>query len=685
MKKYLQTINQLCILVPGLLVCSAASLIQPRDQLLIIPFGTKNKIVYHLKKGTYSIFFDSKASITNAGFLTDGMTESDEKSSSYQSYSKRAFKDSIGQGSKYAIIRTTSSGSKIKQVFYVYKHKEYFLVQLKVIGAKAASHYLSPLYSGQLSLRKEGDNRALFVPFDNDMWVRYNAAKSDSTDFTSSEVTGVYNSGNYNGIVIGSLEHEVWKTGIKLKSDNDQRLNINVFGGYTDSLITHDKHPHGMVLKDDSVSASPRIMIGYFDDWRIGMEIYGKNNRLMEPPVIFDWTLPTPMGWNSWGVLQKRLSLKKAKGVIDFLADSCQDFRTRDHSLFIDLDSFWDNMIHGGLRGDVDSLRQFVAYCNTHGFKPGIYWAPFTDWGKTARKVEGSGYDYPSCWTRANGEVMDIDGGRAMDPTHPATKARIKYYIEAFRKLGFKMIKVDFLAHATLEADSYYDKKVHTGMEAFKEGMEYLDKQIGHSMLVYAAISPNMATARYVHIRRIACDAFKNISETAYTLNSTTYGWWLGQMYNYLDADHVVFDDMPDGENRARLAAAVVTGTLITGDDYASPGKWRRTARKLLQNKMLLAIIQHDGKPFLPVQCNTGKNAGNLFVKQIGNDLYVAAFNYQTEPATIHLPPVIINGHVLQLANEAYDILNGTQGKEPASGNWMIPPKDAVIYKYRIK
>ncbi len=116
-------------------------------------------------------------------------------------------------------------------------------------------------------------------------------------------------------------------------------------------------------------------------------------------------------------------------------------------------------------------------------------------------------------------------------------------------------------------------------------------------MLVYAAISSNLATARYVHMRRIACDAWSSLDHTEYTMNSSGYGWWQSYLYDFVDADHVVFAEEQDGVNRARLASALVTGSVITGDDYSGNGKWTTTAKKLLQNKTLLQF-DHKRKKF---------------------------------------------------------------------------------------
>src|SRR5258708_37949056 len=90
------------------------------------------------------------------------------------------------------------------------------------------------------------------------------------------------------------------------------------------------------------------------------------------------------------------------------------------------------------------------------------------------------------------------------------------------RGSGFKMIKVDFVGHAAAESTGFYDSSIHTGMQAYRKGMEYLVDQLGGQMLVYAAVSPSLATGRYAHSRRIACDAFKTISDTRYTLKALT-------------------------------------------------------------------------------------------------------------------------------------------------------------------
>src|SRR5208337_1102009 len=110
-----------------------------------------------------------------------------------------------------------------------------------------ASNYMSPLTSDTSSdCLTAGDDRALFVPFDNDMWIRYDAVPFGGT-VTSYEVSALYDNASREGMVIGSVEHDVWKTGIVSTTSSNAITGLEVYGGITSTNITHDVLPHGKV------------------------------------------------------------------------------------------------------------------------------------------------------------------------------------------------------------------------------------------------------------------------------------------------------------------------------------------------------------------------------------------------------------------------------------------------------
>ena len=648
---------------------------------IIINYGQAGKIDYNLETGTFQVSNGAVQLLLN-GFSQAVYQKKMLSTKDYRqiSYTKTAIKDGFGKGFKHVFLLKQVGLPTMQQVFYTYTGKDYFMISLVLQGLDLSINHMVPLNANLIDQETSGAPSSLFVPFDNDTFISYNAVPlKANTSNSSAEVTALYHDQSRNGFVIGSIEHSNWKTGIITGMDAEKKTNIQAICGYTEESITRDKIEHGY-LKGNTISSS-KVFFGAFADWRSGMKTYARANRIAEPPIVFKWETGTPMGWNSWGVMQEKITLEKANQVVDFFADSLKTFRS-DGIAYIDLDSYWDNLLKGGLTGDYSKLKTFADYAKSKGLKPGIYWAPFVDWGFAAggnRKAEGSDYTFGEMWTKIGSGYHDIDGARALDPTHPGTQQRIATVIKKFKECGFEMIKIDFLGHAAVESNHFYDAKVTTGMQAYKAGMEFLLKQLDNKMLVYAAISPSLASGRYIHMRRIACDAFKSIKDTEYTLNSVSNGWWQTYLYDYIDADHVVFSDQSDQENTARFLSAIVTGTCITGDDFSRQGKWNNTAQRLLSNTEILNVLK-DGKAFLPVEGNRGKSASQLFVKQVGNVKYLTLFNYGDEARSFILDFSRIGLKI----DEVYSCQNLiTQKTENFKNNQAlsVAAKDAIIFK----
>lgn len=643
-----------------------------------IPFGQSGNIAYNLKTGTFNVSQYGRQVFSNifaaAAFNADTLTS---KGYTTRKYNKLFVKDGFGKGFKHIIVLTAKGLPQMKQVFYTYNGCDYFFAQATFTGTKLKTNYLSPLI-GQFAPVTGGDLRSLFVPFDNDTFISYNSKPfTGSTYSVSSEVGTVFSNTTRAGIVAGSLEHEVWKTGVAMQSPTNQ---LKVWAGYTDAAVTRDTIAHGYI-SGNSV-ASPRMFVGYFKDWRKGMEAYAKANRIAEPPFIFKWTKPTPVGWNSWGVIQEHIDYDKTIKTVNFFADSIPAFRT-GNTAYIDLDSYWDKLISNG---DYSKLKAVADYCKAKGLQPGVYWAPFTDWGHAGgpnRTADGGSYKFGDMWTKTGKAYHNIDGARALDPTHPGTLRRIDYIIGRLKDCGFTMIKIDFLGHAAVESEHFYDPKITTGMQAYKAGMEYLIKKLDGQMLVYAAISPSMATGRYTHMRRIACDAFKSIDHTQYTLNSVTYGWWQTYLYDFIDADHVVFNDEKIGANRARLLSALVTGTWISGDDFTKVGPWTARAKKYFQDPELLQLVK-NGKAFLPAEGNTGTGASEVFTRQIGKDVYLAVFNYGRNKKEFVLDAARVGIDPAAVAS-VKEILQGNTINIKKDIGFSLEGADAVLYKISLK
>lgn len=687
LQKIVWTVLILMVVKPDTLLNAAEKVIrvQKRDDdgIVRIPYGRHNIITYDLRAGTATVGRDNEVIFSN---MTAEVKLGDRivSSADYHGrrYSAKSISDRTGRGKQYIFTAVAEGLPEMRQIFYVYPGKEFFVTKVELRGKDLESNYMSPLKAELTEIT--GDVRSLFVPFDNDAFVRYNARPFVAGDQNlSAEVGAVYDNTSRKGVIAGSLEQTVWKTAVKTVRSSAGKSRLEIWGGLSDPAITRDQIRHGMVR--GAIIKSPTVFAGYFSDWREGLEEYARAGRSFSPPYVFNWIKPTPVGWNSWGVIQDKLNFEKVIKVTDFFADSLKMFRT-GNTAWIDMDSFWDNIVRGGMSGDFGKLKEIADYCLSKGLQPGVYWAPFTDWGDKSngkRRMEGSNYTFGDAWTKVGTGYHDFDGARALDPTHPGTQQRIVYMIKKLKDCGFKMIKIDFLGHAAAESSRFYDTTVTTGMQAYRRGMEFLIRQLNGSMLVYAAISPSMATARYAHMRRVACDAFQSIDHTNYTLNSLSYGWWQTYLYNYIDADHVVFSTEKEGVNRARLLSAVITGTLMTGDDFSASGPWVARAKIYLQNKELLKLVK-EGEAFRPVEGNTGDGASTMFSRVSGRDLYLAVFNYGKEPKDYRADPERL-GLPYGAEYTFTDVLNPGKTGEGSELVFHLEGEDAALYRLKIK
>lgn len=582
--------------------------------------------------------------------------------------------DGFGKGSVLEITYKDKALPVLVQSFYLYPDRDYVLTDFTVLGhaKEVTSNYMAPVnIDRMMPLLAKGDNRALFVPFDNDCWVRYQSYPLTFDKLRSYEVSAIFQAEDRNGLVIGSVEHSDWKTAVDMSGGDASNIGSLVcYGGVADSL-TRDSKAHGP-LKGNKIK-SPKIFIGFFDDWRAGLDEYGKANAVIAP-VKKDPGAVT-FGWNSWGALQFNLTYKKALEVSDFFKSNLQNnhFINPDNTVIIGLDSGWNSFTEA-------ELKDFVDRCTANGQLAGVYWTPFTDWGRDPEREMGDapGYKFKDVYLYANGQPQNLDGAYAIDPTHPAAEEQMKKISALFHRAGFKYVKMDFMTHGAMEADTWFNPEITTGIQAYNYGMKLLDTYFG-DMYMNLSISPAFP-AHYANSRRIACDAWNKIKDTEYTLNALSYGWWLNHVYQYNDADHIVLRDATEGENRARVTSGVITGLYIVGDDFSEGGKQedKQKAMKFLTNQEVNAVAK--GRSFAPVEGNGERSESQFVLLQENGSCYYAIFNYTDEITEMNVSLDRI-GLDPSKVYQVKELWTGSRKEVKDQFKTTIPPKDVLLYK----
>lgn len=566
---------------------------------------------------------------------------------------KESVNDAFGAGTKYTYTYSGLAGEEnIEQNIYIYPGKNYILVDAALVATSGTTrtHRIAPIVSETTNtvLPTDGRNVVYDMPHDNDNWLGYSAYPfSVGKTNTSCEVSAVYDVNSRNGLIIGSIEHDNWKSGITIAPSGNNRFSkLEVYAGDV-SIRTNDINDgvhegRPSLYKHGSISgqkvSSPRYFFGLYNDWRDGLEELGEATATLAPKL--PWDKGTIFAWQSWGGMEARVNYEGVMDVCDFYIKQLmpKKFYNENGECYMILDSFWDRL-------SPEQLRQFADYCKAHNMHPGIYHTPFSYWGTEEqaaqyRPYEGSQWTWADISLRANGKLRKITS-IALDPTHPGTIEYNRRKFEFFRNLGFEYIKLDFINNGTLEADSYYDKNVTTGMQAYTYGMKYVLEMAGDMFvdLSIAPVFPAMA-----HARRISCDCWGEMDNSQYCLNSLGMAWWLDRVYPYNDPDNLVLHrSADDGERRIRYTSGVMSGVVMLGDNFALVGD---TLGTQTQRDYALKFATNDevnevgrqGRSFRPVEGSLDVpfnrwnkifyNVDREFVLDTDDALYYAVFNY---------------------------------------------------------
>lgn len=578
---------------------------------------------------------------------------------------------------------------EMSQVFYLKGGYITTEVSVTCYGEALSTNYISPMstYSESINI----SNCAFIqMPFDNDKWIepKFIDVKNLGYSTYGYEVGVFFNQDNSNGIVIGSVEHDVWKTGIKVNSMDGEIKGVELYGGASDSN-TRDNSPHGSV--SGTSIKSPLMFIGFFDDWRNGLIKYGKANTDVAPKK--QSISNVPFGFNSWGALSSDVKYSEMVAVSNYIKNNLQDiWNEEEGTVYVNIDSFWDYIVKNDSSCNLtldEALAAFVKCCKDNGQKAGIYYTPFACWLSDENemkntKMEGSDYTYyDAALRRADGVTLygKLANGFALDPTHPGTIARIEDRMNYFINLGFEYIKLDFMTHGAVEG-AHYDESITTGMQAYNFGMSKIHEICNGKMFVNLSIAP-VFPYQYADGRRISCDAFASLDNTQHVLSYLTACFWHKEIYSYPDPDHIVVCGSSEGVARCRVTSGVISGTsFLVGDNLMNAPVGSANYKQIMKmfgNKNIVSVAKL-GQAFKPFTIKSGERCANAYWCLMGDTLYFAVFNFgdscdMTFDLSTISKSIVQNAKVTELwTNKSLSLKGNTL-------NIKFSNTDAAIYK----
>jgi hypothetical protein len=537
------------------------------------------------------------------------------------------------------------------------------------------------------------------------MWFRFKsvplATMNASQPVTSEEVTAIYDNSTRGGLILGSITHDTWKTAIEARAERGQLTSLDLYGGISAPTgvrtDTHDTIPHGIV-HGPSIR-SPRIFIGSFADWRDGLEAYGAINAAIHPPL--KWAAGVPAGWNSWASYADKIDEHRYLASAAYIKDALVPLGFGNHKvIYINLDAFWSKLDAVQLSEAVMLIKHMSAPKGPR-FAPGIYWTPFAYWSDDLDAyVEGTDmkYRYRDILLKApDGSFLPkVDGGFAIDPSHPGAKARTSYFLQQFQRMGFEYLKIDFLSHGALEG-VHFDPAIQTGIEAYNLGMKQIADETDGHMFLSLSIAP-LFPSGYGNARRLSCDTKGHINgqeqSTEYMLNSLTYGWWANKNLYITDPDHVVLGDKADQgarsvvEGKSRLLSAIISGGMVLDSSRLADDPQGQDLAKSVYDSPKWFAVSSDGGSFRPIEGDTGDKAADAFVRTTAHGAYVALFNYDDKhPHTMTVPLGRIDKAAASATSVSVtDVSSGRSLQSPHPDlNIELPPSASTLVELRWK
>jgi alpha-galactosidase len=570
----------------------------------------------------------------------------------------------LGAYTEQTIKYTSNSGiAPSSTMLFRYFDAPSRVMHVRLLFDQAIStNWISP-FEGTWDLGEPAkEPRFLRVPQDSDIQSSYASISASGllSSGSSSFVTSIHDLATGAGLVVGFLEHSMWKSGVHFRHNT-----IQAVAGLNGKLLTRDySMPHGTV----QATSSPLLSIGVYEDWRDGMEEYARmqldsegrpQGKPVPLPAGLNLTNAPVSGWNSWAMTA---GLPTGEGITNLTtlyaaSEVLGHLRTQGFgpSSIIARDAIY------GL--NESQTLEWVAHIKANGQIPGTYDSPVAYYGdpKTHPNYTGCFGETgdpctpgDNCWPTKD-IVLKDDKGEYIhslaqpnqyirDVSHPAFLCHLKVSVEEQIRQGYLLIKQDFWNLAAYEGVHHNTSMCPTGMAAYTRALNLLAEVVAGRAMIDYGISLPLPVGPAGHARHIGCEQM--FGGVEYGMNQFGGGWWQNQLYTWLDPDLVTFrgdfwfrpwkklhfTKMLSMDSKSRVNKAVVYGGLFKNGDDLSNTTSAATAVKFLGNAKVNAMWARAGigQTFRPASWDGAEGmafllAPSVYTRKNGD---VAVFNY---------------------------------------------------------
>ncbi len=539
------------ILVSVPMVAHAAVSISKTGNIVTASNGVYT-LTYDLSTGRGSLAYGSTTVINNfySNFRLNG---SGTRINSYDAGTRTATwvqlpaNDGYGSsGWRLTFTCTLNSGYTLRTYINVYDNNRFILADMDV--SKTASMTIDLMESvaaDNLNIGNFTDERILTTPYTNNTDFGVCPVNNFGTfDGTSYWVCSVFDNAGYAGFVAGAATTPNWKSSQKLAAASTAN------GPLTGFAVQN----YGGTQAGTTV-ASDRFFLGYYTDYRTGMEEYGAKYAVGEAPMA--WSGAMPVGFNNYYSLRCADTLDEMKNIVDYIYNNMRGVGYN----YVNLDA---TALTSAERS------AFAAYCHNKSLKAGAYACPFTIWGAYLDDpVPGTSYRQRDAVLRDSaGNMVSWYLGSdvyVLDATSPAGQACLTVGTQSLINEGFDFLKIDFIDYGMQEGVHYDNTK--NGIQSFRIGMSLIKQTVlnaGRPIFISESIAPLLPNG-YAHARRSGCDT--EIGVNVYSgyerqsLNSIASWFTNGTIWKYNDPDMTMVENRAGSEywmnamnaNQARL------------------------------------------------------------------------------------------------------------------------------------